>query len=180
MKYARTVSILSLLAGVLVLGGCGRGDDLTDLKRWIAEVQARPRPPIEPLPEFRPYESFSYSAANLRSPFEPPVEVKPLLAGSSGKDVKPDPHRVREYLEEYSFDVLRMVGTITRDDGILWALVNDGQGGIHRVKIGNYLGRNHGRIIEVSETAVNVIEIVPDGKGGWVERPRSLPLTSKR
>ncbi len=176
MMFARSIPFISLLAGVLLLTGCGRGDDLTDLKRWVAEVQARPRPPIEPLPEFRPYESFSYSAANLRSPFEPPVEVKPLAAGSSNKDVKPDPHRVREYLEEFSFDALQMVGTITRDDGILWALISDSEGSIHRVKIGNYLGRNHGRIIEVSETAVNVIEIVVDGKGGYVERPRSLTL----
>lgn len=176
MNFARMAPFVTLVAVTVALGGCGGGDDLTDLKRWIAEVQARPRPPIEPLPEFRPYESFSYSAASLRSPFEPPVEVKPLVAGSSGKEVKPDPHRVKEFLEGFSFDALRMVGTITRDDGILWALVNDDQGGIHRVKIGNYLGRNDGRIIEVSETAVNVIEIVVDGKGGWVERPRSLPL----
>lgn len=166
------------LTAPFALVGCGGGGDLADLKRWVAEVEARPKPPIEPLPAFKPYESFTYSAANLRSPFQPPIDVKPLLAGQSGGDVKPDPYRVREFLEEFSFDSLRMVGTINQTDGALWALVMDSDSGIHRVKTGNYVGRNHGRIIGVNEVGIDVIEIVPDGAGGWVERPRSMPLAS--
>lgn len=167
-----------LLVASFGLVGCGSGQDNADLRRWVAEVEARPKPPIEPLPEFKPYESFSYSAANLRSPFQPPVEEQPMYSGVSRDDVKPDPYRTREFLEEFSFDSLRMVGTIRKSDGNLWGLVMDADAGIHRVKSGNYMGRNHGKIIGVSETGIDVIEIVPDGRGGWVERPRTMPIAA--
>ncbi len=68
-----------------------------------------------------------------------------------------------------------MVGTLQRD-GKTWALVDDGQGRIHRVTIGDYMGKNHGEIVSITETQVDIVEVVPDGKGGWVERPRTLAL----
>lgn len=55
----------------------------------------------------------------------------------------------------------------------MFALVN-GAGGVHRVRVGDYLGRNNGRIIAINEGKIDVVEIVPDGEGGWLERPRSL------
>ena len=54
-----------------------------------------------------------------------------------------------------------------------------GAGGVHRVKVGDYLGRNHGRIVSVDEAKIDVVEIVPDGEGGWLERPRSLTLKER-
>jgi type IV pilus assembly protein PilP len=60
----------------------------------------------------------------------------------------------------------------------MFALVS-GAGGVHRVKVGDYLGRNHGRILVIDESKVDVIEIVPDGEGGWLERPRSLSLKER-
>ena len=68
-----------------------------------------------------------------------------------------------------------MVGTLEQS-GQIWVIIDDGSGGVHRVKQGDYLGRNHGRIIEVSEAYVAVVEIVPNGLDGWVERPRSLKM----
>lgn len=166
------------LGAVLALPGCG-GGDMSDLRRYVAQVQARPAPPIDPMPAFKPYESFTYAAASLRSPFERPRKVKPTELGRSDPNVKPDANRPKEFLESFNFDGLRMVGTLGMIGDDLWALVNDGKGGIHRVKEGNYLGRNHGRIVAISDVAISVIEIVPDGKGGWVERPRSIPLKGK-
>ncbi len=171
---------LMLLGSALLLTGCG-GGDMSDLRRYVAQVQARPAPPIAPMPEFKPYESFTYSASSLRSPFERPVQVKATeVVRSTDPNLKPDLSRPREYLEEFNFDVLRMVGTLGMIGDTQWALINDGAGGIHRVKAGNYLGRNHGRITEISDLAVSVMEIVPDGKGGWVERPRTIPLVGTR
>ena len=71
---------------------------------------------------------------------------------------------------------LEMVGTLTSASGNLFALIEDSDGGIHRVRNGNYMGTNYGRIIGISETRVELLEIVPNGSGGWVERPRSLSL----
>ena len=93
-----------------------------------------------------------------------------------GAQIKPDDNRAKEFLEQYTFDSLRMVGGLARA-GVDWVLVRDPDGGIHRVTLGNFLGRNHGKIVEMAETYVAVIEIVSDGtENGWVERPRTIKL----
>jgi len=92
--------------------------------------------------------------------------------------VKPDLNREKEYLEEFNIAGLSMVGTLERS-GVLWALVDDGDGGIHRVAQGNYLGKNHGVIVAASSRQIEVVEIVPDGVGGWVERPQVLQIVEK-
>ncbi len=160
------------------LAGCTGSNDFQDLQGFVAEVNARPRGEIKPLPEFKLYESFKYSAAGLRAPFSPPVEVKLIkYQQEKGKsDIKPDLDRPKEPLENISIDALRMVGTIAMADGVLWALIDDSQGNVNRVKPGNYMGRNHGKVIDVDQGQVDVIEIVPDGHGGWLERPRSISL----
>jgi type IV pilus assembly protein PilP len=90
--------------------------------------------------------------------------------------VRPDDERTKEYLEQFTLDSLQMVGLLERD-GQNWTLIRDPEGGIHRVQVGNYLGRDHGRIVDMDETFVAVVEIVPDGtEDGWVERPRTIEL----
>jgi type IV pilus assembly protein PilP len=91
-------------------------------------------------------------------------------------DVEPDLDRPREVLENFDLKSLTMVGTLQGVGGGLFALIRDGSGGIHRVRSGNYMGQNYGRIVGISETRIELIEIVPNGRGGWVERPRSLSL----
>ena len=91
--------------------------------------------------------------------------------------IKPDENRAKEFLEQFTFDSLRMVGTLERgpDD---WTLIKDPRGGVHRVKVGNFLGRNHGKVVDMTDTYVAVIEIVSDGtEDGWVERPRTIKLS---
>ena len=141
------------------------------------EVRARPKGEIEPLPTFQPYESFTYSAAALRSPFQPPVKLEMAERQKGSKDVKPDEARTKQFLEGFNIENFIMVGTLANDSGA-FALVS-GAGGVHRVRVGDYLGRNHGRIIAIDESRVDVIEIVPDGEGGWLERPRSLSLKER-
>lgn len=91
--------------------------------------------------------------------------------------MRPDTNRAREYLERFTLDSLLMVGSLERG-GQDWTLIRDPDGGIHRVRMGNFLGRDHGRIVEMGGTFIAVIEIVPDGtEDGWVERPRTIELT---
>ena len=68
-----------------------------------------------------------------------------------------------------------MVGSL-EIDGVRWALIRDSENSVHRVRRGNFLGRNHGRIIESNENHIVIIEIVSDGAEGWVERPRTLEI----
>ena len=70
-----------------------------------------------------------------------------------------------------------MVGTLAQNE-IMFALIEDGEGGVHRVQSGDYIGTDHGKIQMVGETSIELIEIVPDGTGGWVERERTVSLVS--
>lgn len=174
MKGARLVVLGLSLA---VLGGCGTSDDFDDLRRYMDEVRAKPKGTIEPLPAFLPYEAFTYSAASLRHPFQPPMKIDLAQRQKGSKDIQPDETRVKQFLEGFNIENFIMVGTLTNDAG-KYALIRGGDG-VHRVKVGDYLGRNHGRIVEISEAEVDVLEIVPDGEGGWLERPRSLTLKER-
>lgn len=157
------------------LSGCSGGSDMADLRQKMEELKTRPRGRIEPPPEFKPIATFSYSAHQLRSPFNPPVDEEPAEI-PDGKQVEPDFTRPKEYLERFALDSLSMVGTITRPGDPLQALIKDPTGTVNRVTVGSYLGRNYGRVTAVEESKISVVEIVPDGQDGWVERPRTIRL----
>ncbi len=165
-----------IVTGLLIMGlsGCDTGPDYSDLKAYMAQVRSRPVRPIEPIPAFEPYEAFTYAAAGLRSPFQPPskIELQRRLTGSP--EVKPDESRVREFLEGFNIEEFEMVGTLANNDRFYGLL--SGAGGVYRVSKGDYLGRNHGRIQSISDDRIDVVEIVPDGEGGWLERPRTISL----
>lgn len=170
----KRLSKVLLPAAVLVLAGCSSSKH-SDLQAYIDQTLAKPAGEIEPVPTFRPYKAYRYSAAALRSPFEPP-QVATVTDSEYGRvAVEPDETRPREILESIGFASLSMVGVLEKN-GVIWALIDDGRGSIHRVTTGNYMGKNHGKIVGLSRSQVDVIEIVPDGKNGWVERPRTLAL----
>ena len=166
----------SLITVAALLGGCG--GSMSDIDNWMAEVKARPRGAIEPIPVFKPYESFTYSAQSLRAPFDMPPSAEELAATKPSASVKPDLLRPREFLERFSIEQLSMVGTLSQN-GTMWVLVADGEGGVHRVRVGNYLGKDHGKIVETTETSISVEEIVPNGTGGWIQRPRTIKLAEE-
>jgi type IV pilus assembly protein PilP len=169
----RNLSLITVMGASLA--GCG-GGDMTDLNAFMAEKRAKPGGIITPIPTFKAYEAFAYSATALRSPFDRPIEVREITQLQAVSAVKPDEARSKEFLEQFTFDSLRMVGGLARA-GTDWVLVRDPDGGIHRVTLGYYLGRNHGKIVEMAETYVAVVEIVSDGtQDGWVERPRTIKL----
>jgi len=102
----------------LLLQGCGQEDRFADLKAYVEEVRAKPKGTIEPLPKFKPYESFAYSAAGMRSPFDRPIEIQAIQRRMEGEKVAPDTNRAKEFLEGFNIDALVMVGTIAKADQI--------------------------------------------------------------
>jgi len=168
---------LSLLLFSTLLTGCGVTSGTADLKEFVDYVMSQPRGVIQPLPVFEPYEAFSYSATGLRSPFDLPVNLDEIVKQTTPQsDIQPDLNRSKEQLEQYSFGSFSMVGTIKLKEDQLWALLSIPDSGIHKVKEGYYVGQNHGKVIRVSEQRIDIIEVVPNGVGGWLERPRSLVL----
>lgn len=166
--------IFILLTCVAALAGCSSGDH-SDIDKFMASVRAKPQGVIAPIPIFKPYKAFRYNAASKRAPFEVPVKVREIATLSLSSNVKPDPKRVKEQLEVFNLESLSMVGTLERG-GTLWALVDDGNGSVHQVLKGNYLGKNHGQIISIYHDSLSVIEIIANGKDSWIERPRTLKL----
>jgi type IV pilus assembly protein PilP len=170
----------ALVISALYLAGCVQQDPLTDLKAFVQEQDSRPKGTIPPPPEFVAPDFVSYTASGTRSPFEVPrpVELVQEEKEAPKSNVKPDFTRVKEYLETFRIENIAMVGSMfgLNEDPTLWALVKDGQGEVHRVQVGNYLGRNFGKIIDINETQIDLIEIVPSGKESWVERPRIIIL----
>jgi type IV pilus assembly protein PilP len=165
-----TASLLraALVSAVLLSAACSSADD--DLAAFIESTKKEPGGRVEPLPEVKPYETFIYSASNLRSPFLP---GNPGGAASAG--VRPDSRRNREFLEQFSLDTLRMVGTL-RLNNQTYGLVQTKDGLVHRVVPGNHMGQADGRITEVNASKISLIEIVPDGLGGYMERAAALAL----
>ena len=173
-KAAWAVSVCLLVGN---LAGCS-SNNTEDLRSYVEAVKSRQHARIDPLPEFAPFETHLYAASGERDPFTPTVHSTPKPPGekTSGSGIQPDDTRPREPLEAEPLDSLRMVGTLERQSQS-WALVRMSDSTIHRVKPGNYMGQNHGKIVQISESEVELTEIVPDGLGGWMERQAALALS---
>ena len=171
----RALRIAALLLLGLVLAGCGRSVTSTpgeapNLEKWIAEVKNRPAPPLEPLPVMQQFETFEYAAQNLRDPFS-----RAFSDESGGSGPRPDPNRPKQVLEQFPLDSLNMVGTIGKGPGLV-ALVMAPDKVTYRVHPGDYMGQNDGRVTGVFEDHIELVELVPDGAGGWLERPAQVAL----
>ena len=170
---------LVLCLAALGLGGCGN-HDTSDLQDYVTQVKLRRPPPLDPLPEFTLAEGFLYDSAKRRDPFvmdRETANILPVPPDPSG--IAPDPYRPKEALERFALDSLRMQGILEQDNQ-MWALVGVKEDkSLHRVAVGNYLGQNHGRIIRISEQRIDLIELIQDSGGRWLEREASLALVAE-
>ena len=141
---------------------------------YAGVIQGPKSSTIAPLPVLKTFETFEYTDQGLRDPFSPGLEE---LQATTTAGPQPDKHP-REPLEAYALDSLKMVGTIGTGASIE-GLVKDTEGTIHRVHKGNYLGQNNGKITGVTETQINLVELIPNGTGGWMERQATIALPEK-
>ena len=165
----------TLALALMAIAGCTRGVTSTpgeapNLEKWVADVKARPAPALDPLPVMQQFETFEYAAQNLRDPFSNAFSDQ-----SGGSGPRPDPNRPRQALEQFPLDSLDMVGTIGRGPGVV-GLVMAPDKVTYRIRPGAYLGQNDGRITAVHEDRIELVELVPDGAWGWMERPASVAL----
>lgn len=170
LNLTRIAGLLFIFAAMV---GCS-SQRYDDLDSYIEDVKRKTKGRIEPLPEVKTYEAYTYQAHDLRDPFTPYEEQPSEELAQPG--VSPDTQRKREALEAFPLDSLSFVGHLERD-GVLWGLVSAPDKSIYRVQVGNYMGKNFGEILSISETAILLKEIIPNGSGGWVEREASLALT---
>lgn len=164
-KFFQPFVILVMLVGLV---GCA--SDTKEVEVWVAEVKARPAPPLDPLPVMKQFETFEYAAQNLRDPF-----AAPLPDRNSGNGPRPNIDRRKEAMEAYAIDSVRMVGTISSGGGLV-GLVSSPDKVTYRLRPGNYIGQNDGRITAIYEDRIELVELVPDGAGGWLERQAKIAL----
>ena len=169
MAYLRP-AIISF--SLLSISACSQ--DVSDLQTFIAQTKSAHVGSVKAIPQFKPYESFSYSAAELRDPFVANVDLDNDETTKSSL-LNPDSSRPKQPLEVFPLDTLSMVGILEQNEQ-LWGLIKDPQNTVHRVQVGNYMGQSEGRIIEISDSAIYLVEIIPDGIGGYIEKDASIAI----
>jgi len=175
-------SHILVLAGALLLPvliqGCAQGSK-EDLRRFVEEQKRVKAPPPESPRPFKVYKAYVFKPTD-RDPFKPFFEEKPPEPEVADQDtgVRPPAGHRREELESYPLDSLRMVGTLERD-GNIWAIILTRDETIHRVQVGNFMGQNYGKIINIQEDRVELTEIARDPQGRWQERPASIALAEQ-
>ncbi len=154
---------------VLGLSGCG-GGGIDDLKTFVSETGKDMQGKIDPLPEVKVYEPFTYNAFDLPDPFKP----RKLSSGGGG-GMQPDLTRPKEPLETFSLETLKMVGVVSKK-GAIHAVIKTPDSAVYHVKKGNYVGQNFGLVTQIGEGEMTLREIVQDSAGDWSERISTLIL----
>lgn len=157
----------------LSLAACGNAGD--DPREFVKNAGKDFRGKVTPLPEVKPYEPFTYEALDLPDPFKP----RKLAPPKGGGGIQPDFNRPKEALESFTLETLKMVGTLQKDKA-MYAIIKTPENSLYRVRPGNYIGQNFGIITKVTESEVNLTEIVQDSAGDWTERNSSLTLTEEQ
>ena len=183
----RYIRLTIVVLAILGIAGCVSGD-MSDLEKQVSKIMSKPGGRLEPLPEIKPYEAYVYESGKsmARNPFKRFYVVEQSLAIEESEGPVDDglteemrseiQNRNREELEGFELDSIKMVGTLQNEDNN-WGIVIDPGGIVHRVKTGNYIGLNIGKITSVQEEQIEVREIMKDNSGRYEERKALLPLT---
>lgn len=157
-----------------LLAGCG-GEEFGDLRAELKERTKDMRGRIAPLPVVKPYEPVPYKVFEQPDPFSTAkIELLTKSANSGGGGLKPDFNRPKEPLEAYPLESLKMVGVLQQKKANFGLVKADT--GLYRVKVGNYMGQNFGLITTISESQIQVRELIQDATGDWTERQSTLQL----
>ena len=111
--FSKSKNSWLLVAGVVrprehALTACSSKDD--ELEQFIADTKKEPGGRVEPLPELKPYEIVCLRVV------EPCARRSCRVVPAGPSPLRPDSRRNREFLEQFSLDTLRMVGTLRMAD----------------------------------------------------------------
>lgn len=181
MRSPRIRSPLNIAVVALVcsVAGCDTGRNFDDIQVRMADINSRPSGTLPDAPIYDAQELFFYSAMDLRSPFQPRVRAEEMAMHIQSTGIQPDMNRPKQALERFRLETLVMVGYLHRQGQPVRALIRDPDREVHRVSVGDYLGQNHGRISAITENGLRVVEMVSNGRGGWIERPQSMEISGQ-
>ena len=171
----RVVSCVAL-AGALLAGCSGEQDEL---QQWMEQQKRDVKPSVQPLSPPKKFDPQPYSALTGVEPFSTQkltVAIK-QEARQPNSLLAAEINRRKEPLESYPLDSMSMVGSVVKQ-GHQYALLKV-DNLLYQVKVGDYLGQNYGKITQITETGINLREIVQDAAGEWTERTGALQLQEK-
>jgi len=172
----RTRPILFIALACLALASCS-GEQHSDLRQFVKDSDSMPRGRIPPLPEVKPYEPFEYAAFDLLDPFVA-RKIEPPRSGKPDPRLPPPSHR-KGPLEAFPLENLKMVGTLSQKKEV-FALIKTPDNNLYRVRAGDFMGQNFGRITDISESAVKLKELIQDSGNDWKEEERLLLLQDEQ
>ena len=166
-----------VLAALPLLGCSPSGED--DLRQWMDNERAQTKSRVTPLTEPKQFQPALSSAENGTEPFNPVKLTQALRrdsaqVASNAALIAPEMARRKEPLEAFPLDTMSMVGSLNKVGHPTALLKVDKL--LYQVQVGAYLGQNYGRITEITETGIQLREIVQDATGDWIERNASLAL----
>lgn len=171
---AKQLRLLLIPLALASLVGCTRGT--ADVHQWVAQQKAQKGKPLPPPPVIKTFETFIYKDQGKRDPFAVGVTAQEMQHQANGPH--PDRNRPQQPLEAFALDSLQMVGTIGTGKHMI-ALIQDPGKKIHRVRANQYMGQNYGRVTHIHGDSVDLVELVPNGNGGWMERKASIALSTQ-
>lgn len=169
----------ALALTALLLAGCS-DSDVKEVQDWMAQVKKDTRVAVVPLTEPKTFIAFAYTAREETDPYSPNKLLAELARAAEKDDskFKPDMGRRKELLENYPLDTFVMVGVLQKA-GINYALLQVDRA-VHQVRLGQRMGQNYGLVTGVSESVINIKEVVQDAGGEWVERMSKLELQESK
>lgn len=153
---------------LILLTGCGE----SDIDAFLRNPGAKPAR-LAPLPQIQKLSIADYNRDQLSDPF-----AAKLIITSKSSNGSPDLARIRQPLEAFSIDSLRMTGFLYQDLTTT-ALIIDSNKEVHRVKVGQFIGQNFGRVTKISQSGLSVVEQIQDNAGGWTKHDAVLSYSEQ-
>jgi type IV pilus assembly protein PilP len=165
MKFHRFLLLLPLL-----LLGCA-SEEHQDLRQWMRDEAKGMKGKVPPLPEITAFPVVSYETESITSPF---AAGKIVTLEAVADKTAPDRTRPQQPLEIFPLEDLKVTGVIMAG-AVPFALIQTPPPNKPKhVRVGEYMGRNFGKITAISREGITVLESVKDANGAWVEQEKLL------
>ena len=165
----------------MALTACGFSTT-DELNAWLANERKLHSAASLPITAPRVFEAEAYELAGQIDPFSSTrLPGDQGVASSAPSPVKKDATYdlelagERRDLEKVSLDAVQFKGTLSQDGApvaLVWANRK-----LHQVRLGDYLGPNRGKVLQISAQEIRLRELLQDGSGQWAPKTTVLALS---
>ncbi len=157
----------------IALVGCRANDE--PIAPLLKDIRAKSTAKVDALPDEFLYSPLPFQITHKRQPFSRPQPTRVVAAAQTNDCWQPDLSRSPQSLEQFPLDTLAVKGVIG-DSNARWALVQTPEGQLEKIRAGQFIGLNRGRVRQVSSFGIEVQESLPDGLGCWQQRSLKLAV----